>query len=114
MILKTKIDVTYNQGVTGTATGIVQGQLLSAGWIDETFTKIGANYIYADANGNQIEKNGFVIEGDEIQNLYDSVIGFVPEGLDYKSTQQYLYNLGFMSVMAQTFGIETTDIEIVQ
>lgn len=113
MILKTKIDVDYNQGVTGTATGIVQGQLLSAGWIDETFNKIGVNYIYADANGEKIEQNGFVIEGDEIQALYDSVKDYVPEGVDFKTSQAYLFNLGFMSVMAQTFGIQTTDIDLI-
>jgi len=111
MKIRTKIDVAYNSGVTGTKTGIVEGTLQDGLWLDN-FNKVGANYIYS-AGGVQFYKNAFLIEGENIQLMYDAVKDLVPEGLSFKDEQQYLFYFGFMFEMAQTFGINTTDIEIV-
>jgi hypothetical protein len=113
MKLRTKIDVTYNSGVAGTNTGIVEGVLLSAGWIGQGFEQIGANYAYADSNGNTLAQGGFTVEGANIQALYDAIEGSIPTGLSYQETEQYKYYLAFLYEMSQTFSIELTDIEIV-
>jgi len=111
MKLRTKIDVNFNSGVTGTATGIVEGTLQDGLWL-ENFNKVGANFTYS-ANGQEFYKNAFLIEGENIQLMYDAVKGSIPEGLDFKDEQKYMFYLGFMFEMANTFGIKSTDIEIV-
>lgn len=118
MKLKTKVAVSYNAGITGTTSSIVEGHLVNVSFSGDG-QELGANYIYTteeDEAGNNtvIAQNGFILKGQEIENLYDAVKGSIPEGLDYRSTQQYTYYLGFLYQMAQTFGVQTTDIEIIE
>lgn len=115
MKLRTKIEVTYNAGVTGQETGIVEGYLENTALLDD-FNTVGANYIYAKPVGEQVElitKGGFTVEGEQADQLYNAIKGSIPEGLEFRDTQRYTYYLAFVYEMANTFGIETTDIEIV-
>jgi len=112
MIAKTKVSVSYNNGVKGTKDGIVTGIIDNTSWLND-FTTVGANYTYLDDEGNAIWKDSFVIEGAEIQTLYDAVKGSIPSGLDYADTERITYYLAMVIQMAQTFGIPTTDIEII-
>jgi len=112
MKIRTKIDVTYNNGVTGTKTGIVEGTLQDGLWMNN-FNTVGANYIYS-ADGVAFYKNSFSIDDDQIEVLYEAIKGSIPEGLDYRDTNRFSFYLGFIFEMAQTFGINTTDIEIVE
>ena len=112
MITKTKVTVSYNNGVKGTKDGIISGVIDNASWIED-FTKLGANYTYLDEEGNPIWKDSFIIEGEAIQQLYDAVKGSIPSGLGYADTERITYYLAMVIQMAQTFGIPTTDIEII-
>jgi hypothetical protein len=113
MKLRTKVDVTYNYGIAATETGIVEGHLQDTAWMND-FNTIGANYTYTDTSGNVLFRNGFTIEGDQIETLWTAIEDSIPEGLNYRDTTRYKFYLGFIFEMAQTFGIATTDIEIVE
>ena len=112
MKLRTKINVNYNIGVNSQESGIVEGTLQDGLWLNN-FNQVGANFIYSTSEGVQFYKDAFLIEGEQIQVMYDAVKDLVPENLDFKSQQEYLFYLGFMFEMANTFGINTSDIEIV-
>ena len=112
MKLKTKIPVSYNSGIAGTATGIVEGHLQDCAWLND-FNMIGANYTYTNELGEPIFQNSFTVEGADIQTLYDAIKGSIPEGLDFADTARLEFYLGFVYEMAQTFSIQATDIEIV-
>ena len=113
MKLRTKVDVTYNYGIATTKTGKVEGILHDCAWMND-FNIIGANYSYTDTEGNVLFKNGFTIEGDQIETLWNAIKDSIPEGLNYRDTTRYKFYLGFIFEMAQTFGIAATDIEIVE
>jgi hypothetical protein len=113
MKIRTKIEVTYNDGVTGQTIGIVEGNIQDASWMND-FNTIGANYIYSKPDGTQFYKNGFYIENEQIDVLWNAIKGTIPEGLDYRDTNRFAFYLGFIYEMAQTFSIELTDIEIVE
>jgi hypothetical protein len=113
MYLRTKVDVDYNAGITGTQTGIVLGQLGLALW-ENDFNKVGANYTYFTYQGVKIHNAAFFVEGDEIDAFYDAIKTEIPEGLGKRDTERYTFILAFMSRMADTFGITTADIEIVE
>ena len=115
MRLRTKIDVTYNSGVTGTATGIVEGILESTALLND-FNTVGANYLYGTVDGDTFtpfHKDGFTVNGEDADSLYNAIKGNIPEGLEFRDTQRYTYYLAFVYEMAQTFSIEPSNIEIV-
>lgn len=115
MRLRTKIDVTYNSGVTGTATGIVEGILESTALMND-FNTVGANYLYGTVEGDTFtpfHNDGFAIDGEMCDQLYNMIKGNIPEGLEFRDTQRWMYYLAFAVEMANTFGIEVSDIEIV-
>ena len=113
MKLRTNIEVTYNNGVTGQESGIVEGILQDGIWLND-FNAVGANYTYQKLDGTVIHKNGFTIEGESIQTMWNAVKGNVPSNLDYNKTARYSFYLGFMFEMANTFGIDVANIEIVE
>jgi hypothetical protein len=117
MKLRTKIAVKYNQGPAGSANGIIEGVLISAGWLNNpetnVFDRIGVNYSYS-IGGVNLYTDGLVIEGDvEIQKLYDALKTSIPSGLDYVKQQQTIFYLAFIGKMAQTFSVDPSDIELI-
>lgn len=113
MILKSKVEVTYNQAITGTATGIIQGAIESIAW-DNDFQNVGVNFVYYDVNGTPLFRNAFFVNGDAIDQFYDSIKANIPTGLGKRDTERWTFYLAFQFQMAQTFGIEVTDIDIVE
>ena len=118
MKIRTKIAVEYNSGIAGTATGVIEGTMISAGWINnpETneFDRVGINYTYNLPDGTILLKDGLTIEGESyIEGLYNEIKGSIPSGLSHVSESQTKFYLAFAQQMAATFGIETTDIEII-
>ena len=112
MKIKTKVPVNYNSGITGNQSGIVEGHLQDCAWLND-FNMIGANYTYKNELGEPIFNNSFTVEGADIQLLYNAIKASIPEGLDFKDNARFEFYLGFIFEMAQTFGIDATDIEIV-
>jgi len=113
MKLRTKVEVTYNSGIAGSETGIVEGSLQDCAWFDD-FNAIGANYTYNNPQGEVFYKNSFTVEGEQIELLFEAIKGSIPEGLGFRDKTRFEFYLGFIFEMSKTFGIETTDIEIVQ
>ena len=113
MILKSKIEVTYNQAITGTATGIIQGVIESIAW-DNDFQRVGVNFAYFDANDQMLFRNAFFVQGDSIDAFYDSIKANIPTGLGKRDTERWTFYLAFQFQMAQTFGIEASQIEIIE
>jgi hypothetical protein len=118
MKLRTKIDVTYNDGVTGSATGIVEGHLQNTSLMDN-FNVIGANYKYSLPPNEQGEVQditpilGFIVEGTDADNLYNIIKGDIPAGLEFREMQRYTYYLAFVYEMAKTFNITVEQIELI-
>lgn len=113
MKLRTKIPVNYNSGASGTSTGIIEGHLQDCVWLED-FNVIGANYNYTTPDGKVFYQDGFTVENETVEALHNAIKGSIPEGLDYRSTNRFSFYLGFIFEMSKTFGIEFTDIEIVE
>lgn len=118
MKVKTKIPVTYNDGIKSQTSAIVEGHILSSAWTNGEYNQLGFNFAYTtepDEEGNRtvIVKDGFTVDGETIEQLYQAVKDSVPTDLTYAETQQYLHYLGFIQEMASTFEVTPADIEIV-
>ena len=113
MTIKTKVDVNYNKGVTGNQTGKVIGVIESCAWAND-FETVGVNYVYLDEQGGLIHRDGYTINGKEqIDGLYNDISqGLTDLESKVDNTKQEFY-AGFIYVMAQTFGIEVSDIEVI-
>jgi len=117
MKIRTKVPVTYNNGINSTSEAVIEGVIQNTSWVDE-YSVLGANFKYqleADEQGNSVVllQNSFLVKGEEIETLYQAVKDQVPADLTYAETQQYLHYLGFVIEMAKTFDITPADIEIV-
>ena len=113
MKIKTKIPVTYNNGITGQETGLVTGTL--QGCNQQLRFGFDSSYMfeYASESGQVIANNMYPVSAEETNGLYELVKGEVPTDLNYTDQTLYLYYLGMKIKMAETFGISVNDIEIV-
>jgi hypothetical protein len=113
MKIKTLVTVTYNNGITGQETGLVTGTLSSCN--QQLRFGFESNYMfeYTSESGQTIANNMYPVSAEETNALYELVKSEVPTGLPYSETTTYLYYLGFRLQMAQTFGIDIDDIEII-
>jgi hypothetical protein len=113
MKIKTLVRVTYNNGITGQETGLVTGVL--QGCTQGLRFGFESNYMfeYTSESGQTIANNMYPVSAEETNALYELVKSEVPTGLSYSETTTYLYYLGFRQQMAQTFGIDIDDIEII-
>jgi hypothetical protein len=117
MRIRTKINVSYNQGAAGTGTGIVEGIIDSASWVNnpetDVFDKIAINYRYVDSNNVGIFRDGLTIsETAYIDGLYEAIKSSIPEGLTHATEEQTIFYLSFIQFMAVTFNIQADQIEI--
>ena len=113
MKIKTLVPVTYNNGITGQEIGLVTGIISSCNQnINGTFN---SNFMfqYLSESGNSIANNLSSFTEEETNGLYDLVKDEVPTGLSYTDATTYLYYLGMKIKMAQTFGIEVSEVEII-
>ena len=113
MKIKTTVEVTYNNGIAGQATGIVTGTLSSC----NQQLKFGFNsnfmFEYSTENGQSLKNDMYPVTAEETNALYNLVKNEVPTNLSYTQATEYLYYLGFRVQMAQLFGISESDIEII-
>jgi hypothetical protein len=114
LTLKSKVDLVYN--VKGTMnkkdTTKIKGRIQGVYWSNNC-EKIGVDYSYLTDDGNIIETNAYTAEGLEIQAIYDIIKNDIPKNLSRSKTEDYEMYLGFRWVMAKTFGINVSDIEII-
>ena len=113
MKLKTLVPVTYNNGIAGQETSTVEGILSTCnqqltGAFDSTYM-----FQYVSETGQVISSNLYPVSEEETNALYELVKDEVPTDLSYTDATTYLYYLGFRVKMAITFGIDTSDIEII-
>ena len=113
MKLKTLVPVTYNNGIAGQETGIVEGVLTACNQQLEVSFSSMYMFQYVSELGQVISSNLYPVTEEETNALYDLVKDEVPAGLSYTDATTYLYYLGFRVKMALTFGIEVSDIEII-
>ena len=112
MKLRTKIEVSYNSGASGSSKGIVEGRLQDCVWLDD-FNVIGANYSYTTLEGRVFYTDGFTVSNEDVETLYTAIENSIPDGLDYRSTNRISFYLGFIFEMAKTFNVNVEDIEII-
>lgn len=113
MKIKTKVPVTYNNGVTGQETSLVTGILQSCNQqlrfgFDNNFI-----YEYSNESGKSLVTNMYPVTAEETNTLYNLVKNEVPSNLNYTESTEYLYYLGFRVQMARLFNIEESDIEVI-
>ena len=113
MKIKTKIPVTYNNGITGQENGLIIGTLQGCNQqlrfgFDSNFM-----YEYKTESGQVLANNIYPVTKEEINTLYEVVKDEVPSGLNYTDSTEYLYYLGFRAKMAELFSISENDIEII-
>ena len=113
MKIKTLVPVTYNNGIASQETGLVTGTL--QGCNQQLRFGFDSNFMfeYTSESGQTIANNIYAVSEEDTNTLYELVKDEVPTGLSYTETTTYLYYLGFRQKMAQTFGIEISDIEII-
>ena len=113
MKIKTTVQVTYNNGITGQETGLVTGTLSNC----NQNLRFGFNsnfmYEYSNESGHTLKSDMYPVTAEETNNLYNLVKNEVPTNLSYTQATEYLYYLGFRVQMAQLFGISESDIEII-
>jgi hypothetical protein len=113
MMIRTTIPVNYNYGVSGNKTGIVSGHIKDASWVND-FNCVGINYTYSDDSNGVVFTDSFTVENEEVEEMHEAIRELLPIDSAYRQTERLKFHLGFAFKMAQTFGIETTDIEIIQ
>lgn len=113
MKLKTLVPVTYNSGIAGQETGIVEGILTTCN--QQIINVFESMYMfkYVSESEEVISFNTYPVTAEETNALYDLVKDEVPADLSYTDATTYLYYLGFRVKMALTFGIEVSEIEII-
>lgn len=112
MYIQTKVAVTYNSGISETKQGIVKGIIESYSWLED-FNVIGVNYRYEDNEGNVLQRAGFALQNESIDNLNEVVEKKLTE-TDYRKKERERAYLGFSIQMQQTFGVEEDDLEIIE
>lgn len=112
MKIKTNIPVIYNDGIVAQTQGIVEGTLMLCNQRIDT-SNFNFLFEYKKESGELIKSGAFEIQEPEITALYETVKDSIPSGLSYTEQTQTLYYLGFRIQMAQTFGIELTDIDLI-
>lgn len=113
MKLKTLVPVTYNNGIAGQETGVVEGTLTNCNQQLEISFNSMYMFQYVSEVGQVISSNLYPVTEEETNTLYDLVKDEVPISLSYTDATTYLYYLGFRIKMAITFGIEVSEIEII-
>jgi len=112
MKLRTKIEVTFNDGIVGQTTGIVEGTLNNCNQSLRFEFESNFNVQYQTVDGRVIASSGPSLNESQVNELYEAVKGLLPTGLSYTEQTTYLYYLGMRVKMAETFGILTSEIEI--
>ena len=113
MKIKTLVPVTYNNGITGQETGLVTGVLQGCTQGLRFGFESSFMYEYTSESSQTIANNIYHVSAEETNALHELVKDEVPTGLNYSEKTTYLYYLGFRQQMAQTFGIDIDDIEII-
>lgn len=113
MKLKTLVPVTYNNGIAGQETGIVEGVLTACNQQLEVSFSSMYMFQYVSELGQVISSNLYPVTEEETNALYELVKDEVPADLSYTDATTYLYYLGFRVQMAATFGILVSEIEII-
>ena len=116
MKLVTKIPVTYNSGITGSETGIVEGRIINVAFSGDG-SKLGANYAYTTPEDSEgkftiISQGARELVDAEIEGLFNSIQADIPGNQDYRTTELTKYYLGFRVLMAETFSVNVSDIDI--
>lgn len=114
MKIQTLIPVTYNSGIATQETSIVSGVLNLVGQ-DYYRDLYNFNFSYLNSEGVNINttSSNFSLTKEQVDVFYDVIKLGVPTDLEYFETTQYVYYLGFKIEMANTFGVEPADIEII-
>lgn len=111
--IQSKIPLTYNTGLRTQGTSVITGRIVNVAY-SNNFEKIGVAFIYTDANGVEIARNAWTIEGQEqIDGLFTQIEPLLPP--DAGETQNTLnkFYQGFLQVAADNWGTDLGDWEIV-
>lgn len=112
MYIKSKVDVEFNTGVNSRETGKLIGKLESSAWMWEQ-KQAGCNYAYFKEDGTQVSKSGYLINEETIETLWNAVKDSIPSELSHFDQSEMKFYLGFMHEMANIFGIEVSEIELI-
>ena len=112
MKLETLVPVTYNNGIATQETGIITGVLFNCQQ-DLENNLYSFLYQYTSESGTLIKQGNFTLDEIKVNAMYEAVKGSIPN-YPYCQKTNYMYYLGFIIEMANTFDISTSQIKIVE
>jgi len=113
MKLRTKIEVSFNDGIVSQSSAIVEGLLNSSHQMLRFGFDYNFGFEYIKEDGTRIAQGDFPLTKEEVNGLYEIVKSSIPVDLNYIDATLYLYYLGMRVKMAETFGVSINDIEII-
>ena len=116
MRIRTKIDVTYNDGLLGVKTSKIDGVIKGVALLND-FNYVDISYEYQDENGNVIHRGVYELHNEQIDQLSGEIFNYLPNSyntLPERERMRIKHYSGFVLVMAQAFNIDPeSDIEII-
>lgn len=112
--LQTTVEITYqkpNSIAVADTSGILVGRITGIN-IDNNYNQISVYYQYLTTDGDIIKQGVYRITSVQANALYEVVKSYIPSNLPYCTTQNYVYLIAFKQLMAQTFGISDSFIQI--
>ena len=112
--LQSNVDIVVNKpnDIIGKDTTRLMGKVKGVYW-SNSFNKVQVEYQYLKQDSTLVKESVYVVEGAEIQALYELVKDGIPTGLDKRASEMYMFVSAMRLLMAQTFGISPTDISII-
>jgi hypothetical protein len=115
MYIKSLIDITYNDvtKLSGTSTTKIVGKIIDQYWSDN-YNKVSFTYQYLKEDGvSVIKEASYFLTGQQIDDLSSQISQSLPAGIPERNLQMTKAYIGFKMLMAQTFNINVSNIEIV-
>ena len=114
MYIKTKNAVTFNLMIKGTATEVVTGHIEGTQEKDN-FDTIAVRFVYKRPDGSLIQSGIAHFPKIDMNQIFDEIKAGLPDVMttDWTLWRKTQMNTAFMTVMAESFGIDVADIELV-
>lgn len=115
MKLQTKNQITFNNPnkFNESITDKVIGEILSVGIINN-FETFNITYVYKTSDNKIIKSGNYSLKKEQIIGLSTAIKDLVTPHQNFTETLSEQFFLGFKFLMAQTFEIESVDIELIK
>jgi len=111
--IQSKIALNYNTGLRTQGNSVITGRIVNVAHTNN-FETIGVSFVYTDANGAEIARSAWQIEGQtEIDALFAQIEPLLPPDAGETQNELNKFYQGFLVVAADNWGTDIGDWEIV-